>query len=382
MINPIGNIANIALQFAFSFVAAGLACLTSAHADSKVKLWGRVGGDIMYIDNIKTANKSQSRLSEGSNYGASVFGINTTEDLGGSTAVMVALEGRFNPGSGTLMGQKLWGRAAYVALRNDTYGSIKFGQQKIINNFTYRFDPLAAQNFSSGTFVNSRNNAKFANTIRYDSPSFNGFEFSGSLSLGQGLDGFRTGPADPIVKNGTAWGVSAGLVKPTWEIRVLYDQVNNQNGQLDNLFISSSEIFLGIKKQFGPILIQAAFSRYWAPNTAPGLSKTAGFYWGGGTYDISPFLHTSAALYYINTSDGKWTDDHDGGGHATMLALGATYDLSKSTFLYMTAAHVFNSVHANFSVYPTGPGLKGGTDYSPVPGHGQNGVYTGFVTSF
>jgi len=359
----------------------GMACTAQVHADAT--LWGHIGGDVMVIDNIKTATGSGTRVSEGSDYGVSVWGINASEDLGSGNKALVALEGRFDPSNGNMNGGpgKIFARAAWLGLQNDNYGVVRFGQQKIVNNFTYRFDPLLAQNFSGGTFVNSRNNSKFPNSIRYDSPSYaGGLEFSSSLSLGEGLNGFRSGSAGAT--NGMVWGVSTGYVRPTWEVRAVYDQVNNPNGQKDNLFVASSGLFLGAMARFGPALVQATYSRYWAPDTAPGLSKTADFYWTGVTYDITPRLHTTGAVYYINIGPGKWTADHDGAGHATMLGLGGTYDLSKRTFLYATYAHVFNSAQANFSVFPTNTGLTGGTGFSPAQGQGQNGFYAGMMHSF
>ncbi|MGG2419731.1 porin, partial [Ralstonia pseudosolanacearum] len=223
------------------------------------------------------------------------------------------------------------------------------------------------------------------NGVRYESPSFGGFESAAQVNLGNGAHGFKTGPADDVVKNGMGWGVTLAYKQPEWEVRAIYDELNNQDGRMDNLFVSSRELFLGAKARFGNSLAQVGWSHYTAPDTAPGLSDRADHYWVGLTYDATTRLHLQSAVYLMKVAAGRWTSDHVGQGRGTMFALGAMYDLSKRTFLYTTLAHMRNSDKANFSVRPSAPGygdpVKGyGT--SPIPGQSQTGFYVGMMHNF
>ncbi|MBC8824714.1 porin, partial [Escherichia coli] len=70
---------------------------------------------------------------------------------------------------------------------------------------------------------------------------------------------------------------------------------------------------------------------YSAPDTPAGLSRTANYYWGGLTYDATPFMHLQGAVYSMKIDAGQWTADHSGEGRSTIIGLGTMYDLSKRT---------------------------------------------------
>ncbi|WP_343547901.1 porin [Ralstonia sp.] len=372
-------------KYLAALLAMGLA--GGAYAQSNVTLWGRVGGGVEYLSNIKTANGSGSKLAEGSQWGTSIWGMKGTEELGGGNQALFYLEGAFASDTGNQGGGKLFQRGAWVGLKNNDYGFLRLGQGNTINNYIWRFDPFLLEDYSASTFTNYRNGSKLANGIRYESPNFGGFEFGAQLNLGESPNGFRNGPQDSVLSNiGMAYGVSVAYVQPTWEVRALYDEVNNQNGKLDNLFIASREFFLGAKVQITPrLLSQSGWAHYTAPDTAPGLSRVANHFWTGLTYDVTPRLHAQGAVYYMKVGQGQWTADHDGAGHGLMFNLGAMYDLSKRTFLYATVAHMKNSANANFSVRPTAPGYGdpvNGNGASPAPGKSQTGAYAGVMHNF
>jgi len=369
-----------------ALLAMGLA--GGAYAQSGVTLWGRVGGGVEYMSNIKTgANSSGSKLAEGSQWGTSIWGMKGTEDLGGGTQAQFWLEGAFASDTGNQGGGKLFQRGAWVALKNADYGMLRLGQGNTINNYIWRFDPFLLEDYSASTFTNYRNGNKLANGIRYESPNFGGFEFGAQLNLGESPDGFRRGPEDSVLSNiGMSYGVTVAYVQPTWEVRALYDEVNSNNGRIDNLFIASRELFLGAKAQITPrLLAQVGWAHYTAPDTAPSLSRVANHIWTGLTYDVTPRLHAIGAVYMMKVGKGQWTSDHDGEGRGTMFSLGGMYDLSKRTFLYATVSYVKNSANANFSVRPTAPGYGDpvtGNGNSPAAGGSQLGAYAGIMHNF
>src|SRR3546814_2668112 len=56
--------------------------------------------------------------------------------------------------------------------------------------------------------------------------------------------------------------------------------------------------------------------------------------WVGANYRLLPALTLLSGVYYATLNNG--------GGHGTLVTLGAKYDLSKRTSLYGTVASVFN----------------------------------------
>ncbi|UDM52714.1 porin [Cupriavidus sp. MP-37] len=358
----------------------------SVQAQSNVTVWGRVGGGVEYLSGIKTGpNTTGSRVAEGSHWGTSIWGIRGSEDLGNGNQALFSLEGAFASDTGTQGGGKLFQRAAWVGLKNEKAGFLRLGQGNFINNYIWGYDPFLLEDYSASTFTNYRNGVKLANGIRYEAPSFGGLEFAAQLNLGEGLNGFRSGPADPVVQNGMAWGATIAYRQPTWEVRAIYNELNNKDGKMDNLFIASRELFLGGKARFGRALVQAAWVHYTAPDTAAGLSNRADHLWAGLTYDVTPRFHAQSAIYSMKVGKGSWTSDHDGEGRGTMLAIGAMYDLSKRTFLYANVAHVWNSANANFSVRPTAPGYGNpitGNSTRTLPGRGQTGAFAGVMHNF
>ncbi len=188
---------------------AAMGVALSVQAQSNVTLWGRVGGGVEYVSGIKTGpNTSGSRVAEGSHWGTSIWGMRGTEDLGDGNQALFLLEGAFASDTGVQGGGKLFQRAAWVGLKNEKAGFLRLGQGNFINNYIWGYDPFLLEDYSASTFTNYRNGSKLANGIRYESPSFGGLEFAAQLNLGEGLNGFRSGPADTVVQNGMAWGAS------------------------------------------------------------------------------------------------------------------------------------------------------------------------------
>ncbi|CAB3771917.1 hypothetical protein GQ57_36405 [Burkholderia sp. MSh2] len=369
-----------------SRIAFAVACFvtTLAHAQSNVLLWGRLGGDVQYTSGVQTPHGLASRWSEGSDWGVNIIGLKGTEDLGNGNHALFWLESAFTP-TGSLVAGLIFQRAAWVGLKNDTYGTIRFGQGPMLNNYVWEYDPLLEENFGAQSFVAYRNGSRLSNGIRYLSPDLNGFSFDAELNLGNSPTSFNAGDPANAGKAGRADGVSGAYTRGDFQVRVVWDEIRNAQGIENNLFSYSRELFVGVRDRFGPFRVQAAYTHYSAPDTPAGLSDRADLWWAGLTYDVNPFFHLQGAAYTMKVGPGKWTADHDGESRVTMVGVGCMYDLSKRTFLYSMAAHVFNSANANFGVNPQSPGLgpmNAGWGTNPAPGHGQTGVYAGIETMF
>ncbi len=122
---------------------------------------------------------------KGMSSGNSYIGFRGTEDLGGGLKAIFQLEGVALPDSG-LGGQ--WNRNTFVGLTGG-FGSIKLGLMDTV--FKEYGDTLGILGISSGTPVSTSNilrkvsfgtnnasrfHERRANSIRYDSPTFGGFE--------------------------------------------------------------------------------------------------------------------------------------------------------------------------------------------------------------
>ncbi|VWC65547.1 porin [Burkholderia lata] len=356
-----------------------------AHAQSSVLVWGRLGGDVQYTSNVQTANGGAgARWAEGSDWGVNILGFKGAEDLGHGNHAMFLLESAFTP-TGSLVAGLIFQRAAWVALKNDRLGTIRFGQGPMVNNYVWEFDPLLEENFGAQSFVAYRNGSRLSNGIRYLSPELHGFSFEAELNLGNSSVNFNSGDPNNAGKAGRADGFAAAYTNGDFQVRVLWDEIRNAQGKEDNLFRYSREAFVGIRNRYGPFQVQAAYTHYSAPDTPAGLSDSADLWWAGLSYDVNPALHVHGAVYTMRVGPGRWTDDHDGAARTTMLGVGCMYNLSKRTFLYSMAAHVFNSAQGNFGVNPQNPGRgPGGAGWgtNPPPGQGQSGLYAGVETLF
>ncbi|MBN3816308.1 porin [Paraburkholderia sp. Se-20369] len=367
------------------FVCAALAWASLAHAQSSVLVWGRVGGGVQVTSNVqKATGGTGTRWSEGSDWGVNILAIKGTEDLGNGNSAMFLLESAFTP-TGSLVGGLMFQRAAWVALKNARLGTIRFGQGPMVNNYVWEFDPLLEENFGAQSFVAYRNGSRLSNGIRYLSPDFHGLSFEAQLNLGNSTVNFNSGDPGNAGKAGRADGFALAYTNGDFQVRLLWDEIRNAQGRQDNLFRYSREAFVGIRDRFGPWRVQAAYTHYSAPDTPAGLSDSADLWWAGVTYDVDAALHLHSAVYTMRVGPGRWTEDHDGAARTTMIGVGCMVDLSKRTFLYSMAAHVFNSAHANFGVNPQNPGLgpgKAGWGTNPPPGQGQSGLYAGIETLF
>lgn len=370
----------------YGWIAAlALAAPAAAHADSGVTVWGRVGGDVQYLSGVQNgAHSTGARFSEGNDWGTSILGLTGKEDLGGGNQAVFWLESAINAANGNYGGGVLFQRGAWVGLKNERYGFVRLGQGSFINSYIWSYDPLLEENYSVESLTSYRNGPKLSNGIRYESPKFGGFSFALQANLGNSANGWLRGSPNNVSGTGLADGATVAFTQGDFEVRAIWNEIRNQNGREDNLLTASQEAFIGVRDRFGPALVQLGYTRYSAPDTPAGLARTANYYWGGVTYDATPFLHLQGAVYSMKIDAGQWTADHSGEGRSTIVGLGTMYDLSKRTFLYATAAHVFNSANANFGVNPQGPGLGNGNGLgaSPLPGHGQTGVYAGIETLF
>ena len=360
-----------------------LMCAGAAYAQSSVTLYGRLDVGMDFVNNVQTGTGGTANRwrAQSSDWGASFWGLQGKEDLGGGWRTLFDLQSGINLMNGTMNGSggRLFDRKAYVGVQNAGYGTFQLGRNLFMTNNQCDLDPMMCESFSSASLVRNRNVPITSNNIEYQSPVWNGFDIYGQYAMGNQAGAFNSGAPGEF---GRSDGIQLTYKNGWVLLRSMYDEMRDQNGRFSNVFVSSREFFAGANVTIDSLLLQAGYSHLSAPDTPAGLAKTANYFWLGARYQVRPDVMINGGVYHVNVSSGGGDATHDPSGHATMEALGAMYYLSKRTFLYATVAHVDNASMSNFSVFDNNPGSDNNNLTNPLPGKSQIGSYIGVVHSF
>jgi predicted porin len=351
-----------------------------AHAQSSVILYGRMDGGVQYVNHISTGNGStaSSWSAEGGDWGTSMLGFKGNEDLGGGLNAIFTLETGLQIQNGTTGGGRLFSRRAFTGLKSDEWGTLQAGRNLFIDSDgVWEFDPMVQQAFSSASLVRGRNWQQTSNNIEYHSPVFAGFDVQTQFAFGNQANGFNNGAPGEF---GRSDGVMLSYHSTLFDVRGIYDELRDNNGQMTNIFTSSREFFVGANVHFDLIRIQGGYTHFAAPDTPVGLADSANYYWLGATYQVNTAWALTAAGFYVDVGESGGDAEHDPSGHATMYTLSTTYNFTKRTFLYGTVAYVDNSKQANFSLLANPREGTGST--SPLQGESQTGAYVGIMHLF
>jgi len=165
---------------------AGAAIPAMAQTPTKsaqVQLYGSVLSGILWTN--KTIRGRHGGLVEG----ASRVGLFGEEDLGSGNAAIFRLENGFMPSSGRqAQGGRLFGRQAYVGLRNDEYGTMTLGRQY---DFVAEWLAMTSGPYRwNGYFAHPGDNDNFNyqfrvnNTVKYQTPVWDGLQLGAMYSFG------------------------------------------------------------------------------------------------------------------------------------------------------------------------------------------------------
>jgi len=352
----------------------------AAWAQSSVSLYGRIDAGLEYLNNVTTApGQTSTRWSaEGGDWGTSMLGLRGNEDLGGGLAAVFNLETALQVMNGTTGGGRLFSRRAYVGLKDDTWGQLQAGRNLFIDSDgVWAYDPLQQQAVSSASLVRGRNWQQTSNNVEYHSPVFHGFDVQAQYAFGNQASGFNNGAAGEF---GRSNGVMLSYTSQYFDLRGLYDELRDSNGQFSNIFTSSREYFVGGNLRVSQFKIQTAWTHYAAPDTPAGLADSADQFWLGATWQATPSWDVTGAGYYVRVRGGDGDATHDPAGRATLYALSTTYHISPRTFFYGTVGYVRNGSQSNFSVFATPLGATPTTN--PLIGQSQVTTYVGMMHSF
>ncbi|NUT60136.1 porin [Herbaspirillum sp. C9C3] len=396
----------------------------AAHAQSgSVTIYGAVDASLSYTNKIATKDGKetggQMALDSGLLKG-SRLGIKGIEDLGGGLKAVFTIENGFNVDTGEAgQGGVLWGRQATIGLSGN-FGTILAGRQKDV------LDDVGSIS-SAGDFggvvsrvhslnLDRTNGERVNNSIRYNTPNFNGFtgsviygfgETAGSTGAGQsfGLGGtYANGPLNiglgyfqsklgasssdvngPAACKGEVVGKdrAGDTCLKTWTLAAAYDfGAARVYGSYSHVALPlgkvPSEIANNPKHDYS--FASLAHPKGRNPQPKYTMDSTGHYVIGGANnrssstldigvnYRVAPSLSLISSLQYtrarfIGSADGR----------LLQVNLGAKYDLSKRTSTYAVVRNLRSS-----DMYSVGLGKE------RVPGldRSQTGINAGLIHSF
>ncbi|MBB2930629.1 porin [Paraburkholderia silvatlantica] len=165
---------------------AALCASGSVWAQSSVTLYGIIDEGLTFSNNQlgKQSWQMQSGISQGSRWG-----LLGTEDLGGGLSAVFRLENGFDINSGKLLQQgREFGRAAYVGLASNRFGTLTLGRQnELMGDYVGQY--TANGNWGilfphPGDLDNTGIDFRVNNAVRYASPVFYGVQAGAVYGFG------------------------------------------------------------------------------------------------------------------------------------------------------------------------------------------------------
>ncbi|TAM00763.1 MAG: porin [Paraburkholderia sp.] len=344
---------------------AMLAAAGTAHAQSSVTLYGVIDESVQFVNNVKNANGANKNVFGlgGQNLQGNRWGLKGKEDLGGGLKAIFQLENGFSLNNGT--SSKMFGRQAYVGLDSAQYGTLTLGRQ---------YDPivdmvqgLTGDGYFGSTFAtpgdvdNNDNSSRINNSIKYTSPVWSGFQFEGMYALGgvagqtgsgqswgaaatYGIGSFNVAAGYLKMDNGSTLASRTSGTPPTrgWSSVATGDNINEN--QINAAYMSAKSIGIAqAAAQYvaGPFTLGARYSNaQYKPDAFSAFSSSQHFNTVGAFvgYQLNPA--TLLGLGY------NWTHGSgDVSNTYNQVSLGADYNLSKRTDLYVVAAYQHASGH-------------------------------------
>jgi len=353
------------LVLAVALLAAGFA------QAQNVQLYGVAGAGVVSGSGFTSSNSDFKGFGE-QIHSSNRFGIKGTEDLGSGLTAKFTLEGNYSlrtgaagkdsGGTGTA-GTTLFDRESNVALAGD-FGQVQLGRGK---NFLYNvldeFDSRGNWNFGGlkpvaryAGFYSGSGVSRFDNMVRYTSPSFGGVTVDGSYSFGNQ-------PGDTSYKSSYNTGVryTAG----SFDIAYTHEEA-----RLSTAVVSEKIDLVAAKYAVTPVLtVDAGYAQtrnptaqttYYSSSSKADGKTDANTYFVGAKYKVTEQVGLNAGYY--NVQD-KITAGKD---NVKMTAVGATYDFSKRTqvFIDYVVANRGSSAVSPFTVYDRWVPDAGGSTYS------------------
>ena len=306
------------------------------------------------ISHFRNSDGSITSMNSGG-LGGSRFGFRGVEKLSDRTDAIFVLEGGFNINTGTsAQGGRLFGRQAYVGLRDKDYGSVIAGRlQGLGYEFSGTYDPMM---FAPGSVIGSLTGesgrpwiynpladpARMDNAVLYKTPKIGGFQ------LGY-QHGFRAAPTDAAPRS-KSYDLAA-LTYAEGPLSVTYAFGRSTGTTYTTAATSSqTEHALGVQYKFSMATVFGTYQ----------IRKTDGYSGSDRAWQVGARVPVSEAgrvhfAYGRSDNDTPWgrTDDIVDWG-LTSWAVGYIHNLSKRTMLYTYFKQLDNRGNGRQTIFPPG----------------------------
>lgn len=352
-------------------------------AGSSVTITGdfKVGVENFSMGNAAStrANSSEMRVVDNS----SQIHFNVNEDLGGGLAAIGQLDIRpaFNSGNMSAGGN------TFVGLKGDSWGQVTLGRWDL--HYYNTGDTIAAKagaleawnvalmDGAAGGLVGIANMTRTPNVVRYDSPNWNGFAFTGAWSANPippaaTSNDLGTAVAGATNRRGNGYVLTPSFTASNWGAGYSYWEAKE-----DNPGLVTSTATIGNADQrsdklwgyynFSGFRIALAWDKSRLNDPTNGTELSSRTSWSIPlSYNMGP--HTFYLTYTKAGNDSSWNairnDGLDSG--AKEIALAYNYDLSKLTSVGITYAKISNDSGAQFNLFTSVP--LGSADVAAKPG--------------
>ncbi|XYJ08212.1 porin [Telluria sp. B2] len=311
-------------------VLAALSLNYSAQAQTNVQVYGLVDAGVESVNHAAPDGGSLVRVVSGGK-NTSRWGLRGSEDLGGGLKAVFNLEGGILMDTGASDGP-LFKRQANVGLEGG-FGRVVVGRSFTTTyDLVIKFDPMGfAPNYSWATSGGATGPSKygmttaFDNLVKYSGRSGN-FSYGASVGLGEQAGSSADGRKYAL---GGSWSANGLGLMAAWE------QVSGATPAAGGERDRTSALHLGADYQSGRWRYTAGLRSYkFDSGRAASADLRGDTCWGGVTWAVDKITLTGA-VYHINTRELPAAQDAD----PTMFVARAMVNLSKRTWLYLSAAH-------------------------------------------
>lgn len=356
----------------------GLALAASgAWAQSSVTIYGVVDAAVEHVTEVGASGRGLTRMPSLTGSSPSRLGFRGSEDIGGGLRSLFALEMGIAPDSGALnQGGRAFGRQAFVGLAGP-WGSLTLGRQ-----YTMLFwssldaDVLGPNIHGLSVFDSYIPNARADNSIAYRG-TFGGFTAGATYSLGRDTVNAGPSPSGTNCAGESAtdkkacreWSALLKYDTPAWGAALAVDEIRGGAGAFAGLTSSAlkdTRVAANGYAKLGAFKLGAGLLR--RDNEGSVATPRSDLWYVGASYPVSPQLVVDGQL-----SHQKYKGSANA---ATLAVVRATYNLSKRTAVYASAAHMSNDGALALSVSGGQPGSN------PIAGGSQTGVAMGIRHSF
>jgi len=348
-----------------------------ASAQASATIYGVMDVAVEHVTEVGASGGGLTRMASLTGTTPSRLGFRGTEDLGGGLRALYTLEMGFAPDSGVLnQGGRAFGRQSFVGLAGP-WGSLTLGRQYTMLFWSsLEADILGPNIHGLASFDAYIPNARADNAIAYRG-SFSGLTVGATYSLGRDTVNAGPSPSGTNCAGESAtdkkacreWSALLKYDTPAWGAALAVDEMRGGPGAFAGLTSSAlkdTRVAANGYAKLGAFKLGAGLLR--RDNEASVATPRSDLWYLGASYPVSPQLIVDAQL-----ARQKYKGSANA---ATMAVVRATYNLSKRTAVYASAARMNNDGALALSVSGGQPGSN------PIAGGSQTGLAMGIRHSF